>query len=142
MNAVARSAVVRSGDNSSTMKAAYLTTGGSGERKVVVGVVGWSAKVYEFRRPIRHADAVGSGSTVAKEYPGYLLAVFGAALGLFVVACVLGASGWLTEDDRLTYAAMGCFTAGAVAFLYSTRKAKQTGPRTALFVQGDQETTQ
>ena len=59
-------------------------------------------------------------STLAKEYPGYLLAAFGTALGLFLVACVFGASGWLAEDDRLTYAAMGCFALGAVAFLYST----------------------
>jgi hypothetical protein len=141
MSAAARRVLVGGPGNSSTMNIAYLTTGGAGERKFVTGAVGWSAKVYEFQRPIRHAEAVGSGGRVAKEYPAYLLAVFAAALGLFVMAGTLGASGWLAEDDRLTYAAIGCFTVGALAFLYSTRKAKQTGSGTALFVQGDQEAT-
>jgi hypothetical protein len=78
---------------------------------------------------------------MTKEYPGYVLGLFGVALGLFVLACVLAASGWVLEDDRLTFAAMASFAVGAIAFLYSTRKARQEGARTALFVQGHSEAT-
>jgi hypothetical protein len=141
MSAVARSIIIRKLDHSSTMKSAYLT-GANGQQGAAAGAAGLSAKIYEFSKSVGHSSVVGSGGVVVREYPGYLLAVFGTALGLFLLAFIFGAGGWLADDDRLTYAAMACFGAGAIAFIYSTRKATQTSPRTAQFVQGDQEATQ
>ena len=57
-------------------------------------------------------------------YPDTLLAVFAGALALLTVAGVLGISGWLVENDNVTYWGMTAGLLGGLAVLYSARKAK------------------
>ena len=58
------------------------------------------------------------------SYSDALLATFVGGVAILLVAVTLGVTGWLAENDSVTYWGIAAGLVGGIAIAYSTRKAK------------------